>query len=86
MPTVSPGSITRLRSRKIHSLDFGYLKPTPRSSMCPRLRSSVRAPARSAISGRESSTSFSRCEAVWHSSLIDITQPMASIGHVSMNT
>src|SRR5712691_9315517 len=41
MPTVSPGSMTRLRSRRIHSSDFGYLNPTPRSSMWPRQRSRV---------------------------------------------
>ena len=85
-PTVSPGSTVRLRSRRIHSSDFGYLKPTPRSSMRPRQRSMARASGRSAMSGRESKTSFSRSEAVWHSSLIDSTQPMASIGQVSMNT
>ena len=85
-PTVSPGSTTRLRSRRIHASDFGYLNPTPRNSRRPRLCSSGRARGWSAISGCESSTSLSRCDAVWHSSLIDSTHPMASIGQISMKT
>ena len=38
------------------------------------------------MSGRESITSLRRCTAVLHSSFIESTQPMASIGHVSMKT